>query len=351
MTHFETSLCLIGQASSNDKDTNNPSIKSKPHSFHRTSLQRFFFPLLYFFKLIKNKPNIIIMCTHELLFASLVYKLFFRAKLIYDIQEDYFKNCYYSNAYSKPLGLFLAYYVRLKEKTCARWISHFLLAEKIYKKDLNFIKNKYTTIENKSLYNPNLDNPSLRYTTNNNHSRKKVKLIITGTLSKKFGVFNALFFIEAYRKHVPNACLYIVGFAPLASEQEEIKEYIKTKPYIHAIGIDTIVPHEEIITLVSKSDLVLMPYALDKDTLGRIPTKLYEYLSLQKPMLIQKNKDWQKITDIYNAAVYIDFNDFDIQGILGELTNTCFYTKEVSDDIYWQSEEKKLIKALRPYYS
>jgi len=355
ISHFDTSLYLIGQASLHEDDTRSSLINSIPHSFHRTSLKRLFYPALYFLKLIKIKPNVIIICTHELLFASWAYRLFFPSKLIYDVQEDYFKNCYHSNAYPRLFSILLAYYVRIKEKIFSPWVTHFLLAEKIYTKDLNFIQNKSTIIENKALHKPkNLDNLlqlNLTPFKRDKNNCKEVRIIITGTLSKKFGIFSALSFFEVYRKKTPSASLHIVGYAPLVNEQQKIKDYIKTRPYIYAIGIDTLVPHEKIIQLVSESDLVLMPYMLDQDTMGRIPTKLYECLSLHKPMLIQENDDWQKITEEYKAAVYIDFENYDIEKTQYELANTSFYIKKVSNDIYWLSEEKKLIKALLPYYT
>ena len=130
--NYDTAIYLIGQKDVSDTTITKPFTAYKPYSFHRKSWRRFFFSFIYFKNLLNIKPKLIIVCTHELLFPSLVYKLFFKSKLIYDVQEDYFKNCLYSNVFPKPFSIFLAYYVRLKEKIVSQWISYFLLAEKIY---------------------------------------------------------------------------------------------------------------------------------------------------------------------------------------------------------------------------
>ncbi len=94
--------------------------------FKRLSIRRWFASILYYRVLIKLKPAILIVTTHELLPASIVYKAFYPSRVIYDVRENYYRNIKYLNTYPAIVKDLLAIWVRCKETLAARFIDHFI---------------------------------------------------------------------------------------------------------------------------------------------------------------------------------------------------------------------------------
>ncbi|MCF6360342.1 MAG: glycosyltransferase, partial [Cyclobacteriaceae bacterium] len=104
------------------------------------------------FKLyVKVKPELIIVNSPDLLIITCLYKILFGSQIIYDIRENYFRNLWYQQNYSWGTRHFFALVIRSKEVILSPLFSHFILAEKVYEKQLNFIGNRFSVIENKSL--------------------------------------------------------------------------------------------------------------------------------------------------------------------------------------------------------
>ena len=61
-------------------------------SFERLAFRRLLAPWMCLKKYIKVKPKLIIFNTHELLIVTIIYKIIFGGKIIYDVQENYYRN-------------------------------------------------------------------------------------------------------------------------------------------------------------------------------------------------------------------------------------------------------------------
>ena len=90
--------------------------------------------------------------THELLIVSVIIKIIFGSKILYDIQENYFRNIWYQNNYKWGIKHVLAIAVRMVEWVCMPFLDHILLAEVKYREELPFPGKNCTEILNK--YNP-----------------------------------------------------------------------------------------------------------------------------------------------------------------------------------------------------
>ena len=117
--------------------------------FKRLSFARFTARLKVLKFIIKVKPELLIVTTHELLEVAILIRIFFGTKIIYDIQENYWRNILYTDAFPKIIRPLIASFVRLKEWATSPFFSRFLLAEKCYAYELGFLKNKFVVIENK----------------------------------------------------------------------------------------------------------------------------------------------------------------------------------------------------------
>ena len=121
-------------------------------SFNRTSFKRLGASVSVWKKLLKLKPELIIVTAVELLIVSILYKILFGVKIIYDIQENYFRNIVYTDAFSSLIKYPIALLVRFNELVSSVFVSRFFLAEKIYRDQLRFAASNSVTIENKQQY-------------------------------------------------------------------------------------------------------------------------------------------------------------------------------------------------------
>ena len=121
------------------------------------------------------------------------------------------------------------------------------------------------------------------------------------------------------------------------------------KPYITFIGGDQLVPHEEIISQIMGADFGIICYPTSPHTKNKIPTKLYEYLSAQLPILLQEHKPWLALCEPFNAALQINPNaPIDATVLLRKMKQVNFYTSPPTM-VSWASEENKLLDSVSKY--
>ncbi len=124
---------------------------------------------------------------------------------------------------------------------------------------------------------------------------------------------------------------------------DKLKETIKNLDYISIKGGDSFVSHQEILNLVSASDIGLVSYRPDKSTENCIPTKIYEYLAHQLPYLISSNPLWLELTNKYKAGIETDFLKPDAESILKQIKENKFYTTSPGAEIYWEGDSALLL--------
>ena len=305
----------------------------------RLSIKRLWAPVACLKKLVKVKPELIILNTPELLIVICIYKILFGGKIIYDILENYRNNILYTNTYPALIRPLLAYLIRSLEWVSRPVVDHYFLAEKNYSEELKFAKNKYTIIQNK-FKGAGKQSPKTIVSTEN------LKLIYTGTIAENYGILEAIHFAEKMHKHVENASLIIIGYCAKHGLLQEIKQYIRDKPYVRLIGGDRPVPHPEIIEAIEEADIGLVAYRANRSTDNCLPTKIFEYMACGLPMILQKNPYWVDFCQPHNACIPIDFSSFDIELVLNKLKTTAFYNTGQPMNVYWETEELKLLRVV-----
>lgn len=311
------------------------------HFFPLSKFSRMSFPRLAApFKILKLsfqvKPDVLIVNTHELLIVGILNRILFGTRIVYDIQENYWRNILHTNAFPWPLRWLLAVWVRLKEAVTSPLFQWNFLAEKGYEKELRFLSNRYTVLENKVRL------PKGFKRTNNS---AKIKLLFSGTLAESTGVFEGIHLAKTLYQKEPTIELKIVGYCALPHTLREIKKAIEGYPFITLIGGDELVPHDQLLDAMAESDFGLISYRLAKHIENSVPTKLYEYLGCHLPILLQDYPPWTEICEPYQAAVIVNYSKPDIDLILLQMKALKFYTK-LPEDVTWETEEPKLLKAI-----
>jgi hypothetical protein len=171
------------------------------------------------------------------------------------------------------------------------------------------------------------------------------KFISTGTIAANYGIWQAINLAKFLHQQDSSIYLKIIGLCHIKKLPTQLREASADLPFMEYCGSFEAIPHREITEAIMASDVVLLPYQLDKALQNRIPTKLYECLALQKPMIITKNPAWEEICAPYPAALFIDYNH-PPASLLREMDNTDFYSTRPGNDVLWAKEAGKLLKAL-----
>jgi glycosyltransferase involved in cell wall biosynthesis len=305
-------------------------------SFKRISFQRIFASINIYKKLLKLKPQVIIVQTPELLIVTTLYKIIYGSKIYYDVLENYYYNILYITKYSVFAKYILSFSTRVIEYFCSYFIEGFILAEKCYQDELPFLRKKIAVLENKvsHLYN-NLDKPKYQ---------SFFHLLYTGTISGSFGIYNAIDLATRLYNIDNRFHLTIIGYCADDREFDRFSNMIVDLPFIRLIGGNTQVPHSEIMRTIQIADIGLVPYIYNVATKDKMPTKLFEYTVSKLPMLIPLNPQWIDFCSIYNSALVIDFKSVDPYLLHLSVLNSTFYNKSYSaQSLYW---DKSLLLAL-----
>ncbi|TRX50678.1 glycosyltransferase family 4 protein [Fulvivirga sp. M361] len=317
----------------------NSSLKLFPvFKFERLTFGRLLAPITCFKKYLQVNPQLIIINTHELLIVTVAYKIIFGSKIVYDVQENYYRNILFGSNFPGIIRPLLAGYVRLKEWMTRPWIDHYLLAERAYQEEFHFTRGKYTVIENKYKPATRISAPV--------RSPKKMTLLFSGTLSETTGVFEAIRLSKKLYQLDDTIRLIIIGFCAHTGTRRKLKMEVQGHPFIELIGGDYMVPHNEIVDYIQRSNFGIISYPKNKSTVNAIPTKLYEYLALQLPILLQHHRGWESICASYKACLAMNFDTVNERVILEKMKTTTFYTQVPKEEVLWGFEEKKLIQLM-----
>jgi len=298
-------------------------------SFNRFSIQRIWAPFKIFILLLRLKPSVVIATTHEVLMPAIIYKLLFWKKLIYDVQENYFKNIRYGS-YNSFLKIVLSNYIRLKEYLSHPLINHYFLAERCYLSEMQWMRSKGTVLENKAL-------PTTTASTGN----QELNLIYTGIIGETYGTLEAIQMAKNILE-VAKGTFKIVGYSPDKNYYHKVIMAIENSPNVSLIGGNTFVDHDIIIEEASKSNLAIISYQNNASINNKVPTRIFEYLMLKLPMIIPDNPNWIAYCKKYESAITANFSNPDIESILHQWKTKSFYAGTSGPEISWHNEEVKL---------
>ncbi|ALJ00672.1 glycosyltransferase family protein [Rufibacter tibetensis] len=316
--------------------TFHPVFSFKRLSFGRFSAQKSFWDLIS-----KIKPEVLIVATHELLPVAWLYCKQSSCKMVYDVQENYFLNLTTQQVYPGVAGKALGQVVREIEKIIAPSINHFFLAEKAYAKELPFLGSRITVIQNK--YLPPSNSIKLeREVPVSIKDIKPLRLLYSGTISKLYGVLDAVNFTKQLRTWVPQTELTIIGYCADKKFLVELKKHIQHLPFVRLIGGDALVPHQKILIQEQQHHIGLLPYHPHPSTFTCIPTKLYEYIGNGLVVVAEENPLWAEILQNSNAGICHSFAKELTQAGVENLIRGTFYQNGIPEDVFWREEESKV---------
>lgn len=329
-------IFVIGYPSINTIDKHENITQLPLNSFKRLSLSRLLASWRVLQKVYKVKPKVFIVNTHELLIVSIINRILFGTRIIYDIQENYWRNILHTTAFPFGIRHLIAGWVRLKEKLTSPLFHAFFLAEKTYGHELTFTQGKQIILENKTLLPVGFKRAT---------SPDKIKLIFSGTLAESTGVFEAIDLTKKLHKIDVRIELKIIGYCAIAPTLNRIQKSISEHPYITLVGGKALVPHNQILEAIASADFGVISYPASTHIENRIPTKLYEYLACGLPIILEDYEPWTTICRPYQAALTLRFNNYQPEEVLAKMKTSIFYGLTPTD-VSWESEEVKLLSTI-----
>lgn len=307
-----------------------------PHKkFNRIGFHRIKVRFSILRKAFSLKPDILIVTTHELIGIALLFKLFTGGKIIYDVQEDYWQNIMHTNTWPWLIKPLIAFPLRWKQSISSLFFSKFLLAEECYR-ELSFTHGKSVVLENKCAVPEWFQRQA---------ASEIIQLIFTGTIAESTGIFEAINLTKKLHQVEPRIRLAIAGQCLQPKTLLRVKAEISENPFINLIGGPGFVPHDEILDIISTANFGIISYPPSPHTKDKIPSKLYEYLACELPILLQENKRWVKLCAPSTAAIIVDFLNPDAKAILNAMQKGSFYSHK-SEDVFWESEERVLLSTV-----
>jgi glycosyltransferase involved in cell wall biosynthesis len=320
-------------------NTQYPGIELHPlRHFPRISLERVRVPLRIFRLLLPLSPDVIIVTTHELLLVAVIFRLFRKTTIVYDIQENYFRNILFLPTFPPLLRLPLALWVRGWERLLTLFVRKVTVSEEGYISELRFIRRKAVLIQNK------VKRTAIR--SRSRRTRQDLTLLFSGTLAESTGVFSAIHVAGVLHEHDPTVQLTIIGYCAHAETLCRIRETIHDRDYITLVGGDRLVSHDAVMEAIAEADFGIIAYPPNPSTRNTIPTKLFEYLGACLPILLINHPPWMEFCAPYSAALVFDPRHIHAEEMLHRMRNTDFYTRIPGEEVFWESEGVRLVEVV-----
>ena len=118
-----------------------------------------------------------------------------------------------------------------------------------------------------------------------------------------------LFVLQAFAltlKSEPRAKLYMVGNADSSANLQKLKHLSEELSLGDAVIFTGFVTNEELLNLYEKAEVLLLPLPDDTRTIARFPTKIGEYLSIGKPIVISKQGDIRNYLEDEITCYFVD---------------------------------------------
>ncbi len=278
-------------------------------------------------------PDLIIITSPDQVIPAVLHKRKSNCKIIFDIQEDYSKNITFQRIYRFPIRQILLFFLSLLNQLASKNVNHYLLAEKVYLRDLLPAISNKTIIENKTAGLP---------TSNDLH--KSFTMLFSGTISEYTGIERAFNLYQELRKHIDLKFL-IIGKCYSKELLEKIRKEVHSDTDIELIGGDHFVDHPEIVHHISSSHLGVICHEVNEVSKDRVPTKLFEYAFYGLPYLIQKGTEWENYSKTLGVNhIPIDFNNPSVEDLVSTLPEiTKISNRKKCNQAGWSNEEDKLI--------
>ena len=312
---------------------------------NRTHVTRILAPFRFLRRIIRYRPELVIVTTYELLPSAVLGKLFLGYCLVYDVQENYHQNVLQNSPMPRRVRQVLAFAIKAVERATHFFIDHYFFAERSYPAELGYMR-RYTLLENK--YSPPDSSPVPATPAVGSAAR----FLLTGTITPVYGVLQGIYWFLSLQQYYPETHLKITGHVPQTNFLHDLKRRYGNHPRISLNLSGRPLPYARIRQDMLEADILLMPYEIVDSIKFKIPTKLFEAIALRKPLIISENPVWETLVNPYPAGLSVDFaQPLRAREHFEKLLTLPLYQTAPGREVLWDSEAPKLTRAVEALLS
>lgn len=286
-----------------------------------------------FFKVLKINPSIVHFHDPELIFTGIFLHIL-GYKVIYDVHEDLPEDVFYKgipNILKRPVSFLMKFI----EKYSSSIFKNVITVTPIIQSRFE----KYTDNAIKIANYPHASNYPSKKSENN------FNLCYVGSIDESRGIFQMLDIINSF-----NGKIYLNLCGEFTSG--DLFERAKKHPAWKWVIFHGLIPHEKVFKIISDSFLGLLILSNRKTFEDSYPIKLFEYMSMEIPVLASDFKYWRNQFELHDCIYFCDPKN---QIKLNESVQNAISNKEISikmgvngrlaylKNYTWDVEAKKLV--------
>lgn len=290
---------------------------------------------------LKSKADIYHFHDPELLPIGYVIKKITKAKVVFDMHEDFPAAIRSKEWIPEHLRIPISKFVGVLEKYFLKKCDAVIFAEKYYKENyekINIIK--------QDIYNYPLENLNKM----NSLKNEVPEIVYAGAISKSRGFMEMLYLARELKFRGIQFKINIIGEIPL-SLRNDTNQFIEDNQLLEVVEFTGRLPLNQVVSYYEKASIGLAILHPEKNYLRSLATKIFEYMSHGIPVIASNFPEWKELIEENNCGIVVD--PFDVKQIASaveqllktEKTRMLMGSngyKAYKNKYNWDLEEKKL---------
>ena len=239
----------------------------------------------------------------ELLPLAVLLKIFKRRPVIYDVHEDVPASIRNRQWLPRPLRPITAIIYRLIERISLHFIAGLTIADHAYGK-------YYANCQTLTVLNYPLTSYAELY-EKHVRSLRPPTLIYTGSITRLRGLHEMIEIVQRLRLRYPDLTLRLVGPFGSNTDRTEATQLIHRHDLENHVEFTGPVSHAEVHRLILDADVGLAILHPDPNYLHSLPTKMFEYMMMARPVVVSNFPMWEEIVEDCGCGYAIDPHDLD----------------------------------------
>jgi glycosyltransferase involved in cell wall biosynthesis len=297
----------------------------------------------------KYSPHILHLHHPSILPAALLYRFLSRCRVIYDVHEDYQANIIHSYSNSRRLWKFFPGLFRRGERLLAQRCNAVIYAETCYHNHLHIEKTKHYYVRN--TFSASLISVQETPLANATPVSTMPIMLYCGTIAHIWGIENAIQLWKALNQYRP-IVLQVVGFAYDHKLLDRCLTTIEASPWperFQLVGGTEYVDYQTVLGYMQNCTFGLGLYEINPAIADKIPTKFYDWIGLQKPIVFSANDYWNSLNDQYNFGTALEspYESGQIEKLLEQIQQgfPTFYSNPIPVSFYsWELDAQELVR-------
>ena len=338
-------LTLIALEDPTPSPTGGIRILAQPRPRHR--LQRML-STLRVLRLARAQPvELYVFHDPELLPAALVLKLLTGRRLVYDVHEDVPASIRNRAWLPRPLRPVVARIYQLLEGLALPFIDGLTLADHAYQK---YYRGRHTLTV--------LNYPLMTYADLHEERRpgSRPTLVYAGSITALRGLYEMIELVRRLRPAFPDLLLRLVGPVGSAAEKNRAEELITRHDLGGHVEFTGLVSHLQVHHHILDADVGLALLHPDPNYVNSLPTKMFEYMMMGRPVVVANFPMWAQIVAEADCGYAPDPLDLDaVEQLLHRLLGDAELRREmgrrgraaVLEKYSWEKEGERLVAFYR----